>query len=69
MRVLSSGLTFTLALPSLHYDLFLNTLTKAAEDSDGPLGELAQLGSQVAERLGNQASNLKVASSIPGRAK
>ena len=27
------------------------------------------LGSQVAERLGNRASNLKVASSIPGRAK
>ena len=26
-------------------------------------------GSQVAERLGNPASNLKVASSIPGRAK
>ena len=27
------------------------------------------LGSQVAERLGNMASNLKVASSIPGLAK
>ena len=27
------------------------------------------MGSQMAERLGNRASNLKVASSIPGRAK
>ena len=29
----------------------------------------ARLGSQVAERLGDRASNLKVASSIPVRAK
>ena len=32
-------------------------------------GRIETLGSQVAERLGNRASNLKVASWIPGRAK
>ena len=50
------------------------SLSPAFVHSPGPSGNLCLcvcvcIGSQVAERLGNRASNLKVASSIPGRAK